>query len=198
MITKPQGYDKAPAYTGEFSQLPAGLYVCEILGVKQENYNGHARFIMQFDISEGEYKGFYKKQYEAEKQTSQNAKFRGLHRQNMEDQGLPFFKGLMTSLERSNAGYHFPWGQDGNEKTLVGKKFGAVMGREEFLTSDGEKRMSTKIVQIRSVEGLKDAKIPEDKLLQEDARQAASKYGPVDENGFQNIPENIDEELPFM
>lgn len=198
MITKPQGYDKAPAYTGEFSQLPAGLYVCEILGAKQENYNGHARFIMQFDISEGEYKGFYKKQYEAEKQTSQNAKFRGLHRQNMEDQGLPFFKGLMTSLERSNAGYHFPWGQDGNEKTLVGKKFGAVMGREEFLTSDGEKRMSTKIVQIRSVEGLKDAKIPEDKLLQEDAGQAASKYGQADENGFQNIPENIDEELPFM
>ena len=51
MITKPQGYDEAPAYTGEFATLPAGLYVCEILGVKQEEYNGHSRFVMQFDIA---------------------------------------------------------------------------------------------------------------------------------------------------
>ena len=36
MITKPQGYDDAPAYTGEFMQLPAGCYVCKILGVKQD------------------------------------------------------------------------------------------------------------------------------------------------------------------
>ena len=201
MITKPQGYDEAPAYTGEFSQLPAGLYICEILGAKQEDYNGHARFIMQFDIAEGEHKGFYQKQYNAEKQTSQNAKFKGVHRQNMEEQGLPFFKGLMTSVERSNQGYHFPWGTKGNEKTLVGKKFGAVMGREEFLTSDGEKRMATKVVQIRSIEGLKDAKIPEDKLLQDaPAAQdsAGPKYGPADGDGFMNISDGVDEELPFM
>lgn len=201
MITKPQGYDDAPAYTGEFSQLPAGLYVCEILGAKQEDYKGHARFIMQFDIAEGEHKGFYQKQYNAEKQTSQNAKFKGVHRQNMEEQGLPFFKGLMTSVERSNQGYHFPWGTKGNEKTLVGKKFGAVMGREEFLTSDGEKRMATKVVQIRSVEGLKDAKVPEDKLLEDEPAvqgSADQKYGPADGDGFMNIPDGVDEELPFM
>ena len=57
MIAKPQGYDKAPAYTGESVQLPAGLYICEVLGARQEEYNGHDRFVMQFDIAEGEYKG---------------------------------------------------------------------------------------------------------------------------------------------
>ena len=129
MITKPQGYDEAPAYTGEFMQLPAGLYVCEILGVKQEEYNGHDRFIMQFDIADGEHKGFYQKQYNAEKATNQNAKYKGVHRQYMDSNSLPFFKGLMTSVERSNQGFHFPWGTQGNEKTLVGKKFGAFMGR---------------------------------------------------------------------
>ena len=201
MISKPNGYDEAPAYTGEFAQLPAGLYVCEILGAKQEEYNGRARFIMQFDIAEGEHKGFYQKQYNAEKQTSQNAKFKGVHRQYMEDQGLPFFKGLMTSVEKSNQGYHFPWETKGNEKTLVGKKFGAVMGREEFLTSDGEKRMATKIVQIRSIDGLKDAKIPEDRLLDNAPKAqetAAPKYGPEDGDGFMSVPDDIDEELPFM
>ena len=75
------------------------------------------------------------------------------------------------------------------------------MGREEFLTSDGKKRMATKIVQIRSVEGLKDAKVPEDKLLGENAGPAPSQspqYGPADKDGFTNIPDGIDEELPFM
>ena len=170
--------------------------------VKQEEYNGHSRFIMQFDISEGEYKGFYQKQYSMEKQTNQNAKYKGVHRQNMEDQGLPFFKGLMTSVERSNPGYHFPWGTQGNENTLKGKKFGAVMGREEFITSDGQKRMATKVVQIRSVDGLKDAKIPEDKLLDNNSVQEPQMKPASDPalaaDGFMNIPDGIDEELPFM
>lgn len=200
MITKPQGYDEAPAYTGEFMQLPAGLYVCEILGAKQEEYNGHDRFVMQFDIADGEHKGFYQKQYNAEKTTNQNAKYKGVHRQYMDHNSLPFFKGLMTSVERSNQGFHFPWGTQGNEKTLVGKKFGAVMGREEFLTADGEKRMATKIVQIRSIDGLKDAKVPEDKLLDDTpaAAPSASQQRTTDEDGFVNIPDGIDEELPFM
>lgn len=200
MITKPQGYDEAPAYTGEFASLPAGLYVCEILGVKQEEHNGHSRFVMQFDIAEGDQKGFYQKQYNAEKQMNQAAKYKGVHRQNMEEQGLPFFKGLMTSVERSNQGFHFPWGTQGNEKTLVGKRFGAVMGREEFLTSDNQKRMATKIVQIRSIDGLKDAKIPEDKLLSDPVpeRAAGTQASQADGDGFINVPDDVDEELPFM
>lgn len=200
MITKPQGYDEAPAYTGEFATLPAGLYVCEILGVKQEEYNGHSRFVMQFDIAEGDQKGFYQKQYNAEKQMNQEAKYKGIHRQNMEEQGLPFFKGLMTSVERSNQGFHFPWETKGNEKTLVGKRFGAVMGREEFLTSDNQKRMATKIVQIRSIDGLKDAKIPEDKLLSDPVPEKAAGTQPsqADGDGFINVPDDVDEELPFM
>lgn len=200
MIIKPQGYDEAPAYTGEFASLPAGLYVCEILGVKQEEHNGHSRFVMQFDIAEGDQKGFYQKQYNAEKQMNQAAKYKGVHRQNMEEQGLPFFKGLMTSVERSNQGFHFPWGTQGNEKTLVGKRFGAVMGREEFLTSDNQKRMATKIVQIRSVDGLKDAKIPEDKLLSDLVPEKATGTQPsqADGDGFINVPDDVDEELPFM
>ncbi len=201
MITKPEGYDESPAYTGEAMQLPAGCYVCKILGVKQEEYRGHARFIMQFDIADGEHKDFYQKQYKQLKQTDQGVKFKGEHRQNMDGSGLPFFKGLITSIEKSNVGYVFPFGQANNEKTLVGKKFGAVMGREEFLTSDGKKRMATKIFQIRSVEGLKEAKVPEDKLLEESAgtpAASAPQYGPADKDGFMNIPDGIDEELPFM
>ena len=190
-------------HMGEAMQLPAGCYVCKVLGVKQEQHNGHDRFLMQFDIAEGEYTGFYKKQYDQTKQSDPKVKYKGIYRQNMDGQGTPFFKGLITSIEKSNAGFTFPFGQQGNEKTLVGKKFGAVMGREEFLTADGEKRMATKIFQIRSVEGLKEAKVPEDKLLEENAgaltmSAATPQYGSADKDGFMYIPEGIDEELPFM
>lgn len=205
MIKKPQGYDEAPAYTGEFMQLPAGLYICKVLGVKEEENRGHSRLAMQFDIAEGEHKDFYQKQFKMAKQADQNAKYKGMHRQNMDDQGLPFFKGLMTSIEKSNPGYQFPWGLEGNEKTLVGKKFGAVMGREEFLTPEGERRMATKIFQIRSIDGLKDAKIPEDKLLENTASAAVSTPAPAPSSdpqlagrGFMNVTDDIDEELPFM
>ena len=200
MITKPQGYDEAQAFTGEFASLPAGCYVCKILGAKQEKYNGHDRFIMQFDIAEGEQKDFYQNQYNLSKKTDQNTKYKGVHRQYMDERSIPYFKGLMTSIERSNPGFVFPWGRENNEKTLVGKKFGAVMGREEFTASDGEKRWATKIFQIRSIDGLKDAKVPDDKPLTDNAgaTDGSSQYGQPDENGFTNIPDNIDEELPFM
>ena len=79
--------------------------MCEVLGVKQEENKGNIRLVMQFDIAEGEHKGFYQKQYGLAKQMDQNAKYKGMHRQNMNDQGLPFFKGLMTSIEKSNANF---------------------------------------------------------------------------------------------
>ena len=201
MIAKPQGYDEAQAFTGEFASLPAGCYICIIKQVSMvQSQKGRDQIAVLFDIAEGEQKGFYDRQFKAARLQDPEAKWKGVHKQIMDGSSLPFFKGMMTSIERSNPGFSFPWGQKDNEKTLVGKKFGAIMGREEFLTSGGEKRMATKIAQIRSIDGLKDEKVPEDKLLGDDAGAAStpSQYGPADENGYMNIPDGIDEELPFM
>lgn len=202
MIVKPQGYDEAYAFTGEFSSLPAGCYICVIKQVTQtKSRNNREQLAILFDIAEGEHKGYYQTQFNAAKTQGADAKWKGVHKQIMDGSSLPFFKGLMTSIERSNPGFVFPWGKEGNEKTLVGKKFGAVMGREEFLTDQNEKRFATKIVQIRSIEGLKDAKVPEDKLLEDAPKEVGSmeqQYGPAGNDGFMNIPEGIDEELPFM
>ena len=201
MIAKPQGYDEAQAFTGEFASLPAGCYICIIKQVSMvQSQKGRDQIAVLFDIAEGEQKGFYDRQFKAARLQDPEAKWKGVHKQIMDGSSLPFFKGMMTSIERSNPGFSFPWGQKDNEKTLVGKKFGAIMGREEFLTPGGEKRMATKIAQIRSIDGLKDAKVPEDNLLGDDAGAAStpSQYGPADENGFMNIPDGIDEELPFM
>ena len=74
MIKKPQGYDESWTATGEAASLPAGCYVCEILGAIEETYKGRERFVMQFDIAEGEYKGFYQQQYKSAKERNIEAK----------------------------------------------------------------------------------------------------------------------------
>lgn len=196
MISKPQGYDESQAYTGESVQLPAGCYVCEIKrAATAKSQSGRDQFVLLFDIAEGEHKGFYQKQYDLNRQQDANAKWKGVHKQTMDGTSTPFFKGLITSIEKSG-NFKFPWGQENNEKALAGKKFGAAMGREQFRTRDGKKMFSTKVFSVRSVEGLKDAEIPEDKLLADDAPAGADPM--PDANGFMNIPDGIDEELPFM
>lgn len=198
MIKKPQGYDDSWTAAGESVSLPAGCYVCEILGAKEETYKDRQRFIMQFDIAEGEYKGFYQQQYKAAKERNIEAKYKGEHRQYMDGNSVPYFKGLITSIEKSTPGYTFPWDLEGNERTLKGKKFGAVMGREQIETSDGKKAFWTHIFQVRSIDGLKDAKVPEDKLLEDQPAQQPAADPKLAADGFMNIPDGLDEELPFM
>lgn len=206
------GYDQAPAYTGETIVLPAGLYKCMIkqVNVIQDNKQ-REQMVICFDIVEGtqkdgyasptaEYKDFYMKQFKARKQSDPNTKWGGIVRQLTHGDSLPFFKGIMTSVEKSNPGYRWDW----NEKGLVGKYFGGIFQREEFETSDGQKKMATKCVQVRSLDGLKDAKVPEDKLLPDkpsgypDPANAA--MPPMDVgDGFMSIPEGAgDEGIPFM
>ncbi|WP_283685173.1 hypothetical protein [Parablautia sp. Marseille-Q6255] len=201
MIQKPQGYDESWAFTGETRTLPAGCYVCVVKKAAAVEENGKNKLVVLFDIAEGEQKDFYKSQYDAARANSSDAKWRGVHKQIMNGSSLPFFKGLMTSIEKSNPGYTFPWGVQNNEKTLTGKKFGAVMGREQFQAQDGSLKWATKIIQIRSIEGLKDAETPEDKLYSDtqQARNNTPYIGgvPQHDTGFVNVPESMDEELPF-
>ena len=160
-MRKPEGYDEAQAITGEGQALPAGLYVCKIIMAIETKRNGKSTLEIAYDVAEGEYKDFYQKRYNAN--TSTDKKWPAIYRQITEGKSVGFFKGLITSIEESNPGYKWNW----DENTLKGKKFGAVMGREQFLTQDGQKKFATKIFWIRSVEGLKNATIPDDKLLQD-------------------------------
>ena len=130
MIKKPQGYDEAAAYTGESQQLPKGKYECIIKQVVvQESKNGNAQFVILFDILTGEHKDFYQKLFDAEKiQNPSSAKWKGVFKQNMDGKGLSWFKGIITSIERTN-NFTFQWDKENNEKTLIGKRFRGVFRR---------------------------------------------------------------------
>ncbi len=242
-----EGWNDAPAYTGEFETLPAGKYVCQIVQVNvTQDQKGREQMVILFDIADGEHKGYYDRMFQgAKRNDASQAKWKGIFRQLTQGNSLPFFKGVITSIEKSNPGYKWNWEEKslvrkkfggifgreefiakGNslpffkgvitsieksnpgykwnweEKSLVRKKFGGIFGREEFIANDGKKRMATKCVQIRSVDGLKDAEVPEDKLLPENAAsQQAHNYPYINNgtsDGFMNIPNGVEDEgLPF-
>lgn len=201
MIRKPQGYDEAPAYTGESVQLPKGKYVCMIKQVStQESKSGNQQFVILYDIAEGEQKGFYQKLYDTDRaQDPSGAKWRGVFKQNMEGKGLSWFKGIITSVERSN-NFTFQWDKENNEETLQGKRFGGIFRRRQFETNDGKRPIVTELFQIRSVAGLAEAELPEDVLLPENTQPARSAGTPSPVgDGFMNIPDGVENEgIPFL
>ena len=146
MIKKPAGYDEAAAYTGESQQLPKGKYVCVIKQVAtQTSKNGNKQFVILFDVAEGEQKDFFQKLFNADKaQNSADAKWRGVFKQNMEGKGLSWFKGIITSIERSN-NFTFQWDKENNEKTLAGKKFGGIFRRRQYEAENGNRPIVTEL-----------------------------------------------------
>lgn len=204
MIKKPQGYDEAAAYTGESQQLPKGKYECIIKQVTvQETKNGNQQFVILYDILAGDYKDFYKKLFDADKaQNPNSAKWRGVYKQNMDGKGLPWFKGIITSIERSN-NFTFQWDKGDNEKTLQGKRFGGIFRRRQYETENGFRPIVTELFRIRSVAGLAEAEVPEDELLPEgpSGKPPQVQVAPQSSvgDGFMNIPDGVEDEgIPFL
>lgn len=204
MIKKPAGYDEAPAFTGEFQQLPRGKYVCVIKQVAtQQSKNGNEQFVILYDIAEGEHKDFYKKMFKVDKAQDANAKWRGIFKQNMDGRGLSWFKGVITAIERSN-NFTFQWDEENNEEMMKEKKFGGIFWRRQYEAENGSRPIVTELRRIRSVAGLAEAEVPEDEMLPDASpagqttqvsRARPSSVG----DGFMNIPEGIEgDAIPFL
>lgn len=194
------GYDeakKAAQYQGG-EKLPKGAYVADILGVKLETgTNGNSdRLHIQFDIAEGEYKGFFKKQYEAN--NNDDKKYKGkvvlwLPKDDgsEKDQWTKnSFAKWPNALEESNEGYTWDW----DEQKWKGKKIGLVFGETGNII-EGKEVVYTEVRYPASVQAVREGKAGEAKF------KAKNGYGEVktsnDNMDFVNVPDGIAEELPF-
>ena len=159
----------------EHKRLVPGGYVCRITNVT-DNPDKQYLYI-EFDIAEGEYMGYGSSCMERNGFTPLR-----MYR-SYTDKAAGMFKGFVNDVEQSNAP-HYKW--DWNEKSLIGRMVGVVLGEEEYKKQSGE--IGTRFnVRTRTTAAIRDGKfkVPEKKTLPQE--QTANAFTPVD----------TDEEIPF-
>lgn len=193
-----KGFDNAKVISGQGNRLPAGNYICKVMGVDYQNATGKATndtIVISLDIEEGDFKGFYTDQYKSS--TDENKKWKGNYRLKVpNDDGTEDdakmqnrFKTVITAFEESNPGFHWAW----NEQDLKGKLFGGLFRDKEW-ELNGNNGFWTECFGIASVAAVRSGKLPvaEPKYLKKPAGTSAS-----NSTEFMNIPSGIDDELPF-
>ena len=160
--------------------LPAGGYIGKILSVEDFPEKQYLR--ITWDISEGEYKGNGASCLERNGFLPKAFSFIRSYKES----ALGFFKGFISAVEQSNPGYKW----DFDERKLVGKTIGVVLGDEEYRKLDGN--IGTRLVfsQARSADVIRGGNfsIPPLKKLAEDSAPATPTWSAVDTD---------DSELPF-
>lgn len=180
MIRRPNNWNEVQEFTNR-PKLPNGAYVCRIKKAVIQSTSGNNDLLcILFDIIEGEYKDFYSKDFEAN--TSNDKKWRGVLRYWLPiDDGSENgeitkrkFKGLVTSLEKSNQGYVFDW----NENSMAGKIVGVLFRNEEW-EMNGKTGWAVRPFCALSVDTVRSGEytLPNDKPLKTNATASAASVG---------------------
>ena len=187
-----KGFENFQSYS-DTKKLPAGGYVCRILDAKEAESDWGNRLEIAFDISEGEYAGYYKANFASQKKDG-TEKWKGVLRLTVpEDESSQYFDGqckalktAIEAIEESNPGYAWDW----NEKGLKGKEVGAIFRDQEW-SFNGRTGMTAQCYGFRDVEKVRegDFRVPEPKYL--NPQNAADD---VDLSAYQDMP---DDNLPF-
>lgn len=190
-------YDKSKRKKS-FERLPKGAYVVVIKAAKQEdNKSGKGSHLsIAFDIAEGEYKGVYQKQFDANTNEDKKWPNDAIFYLNIPDDKSPEWtesnwNTFFADLEDSNDGFVFT----GDEKALKGKLIGGKFHIEQS-EYNGKVYNHTRLRWTCVADDVRNGKagqLPDDKLIAGSAASAPA----VGSDGFMQIPEGADEELPF-
>ena len=187
-------FETAQIKTGSvFDPLPKGAYVIKVIGAKEEpNKSGEGSHIkVAFDIAEGEYKDFYKNQFNASADEDKHWPYDGIYNLAAPDDNSPQwmidnFGTFIAALEDSNNGYHWDW----DESKWEGKVLGALFHIEQN-EKDGNVYDHTRPKWFRNAQSVRDGKfgrLPKDKLIEKASN----------DSGFMNIPDSsAKDEIPF-
>lgn len=182
--------DKVQEFT-PFEKVEAGGYICGIYAVEDVPEKEYLK--ISYDIVEGDKKGFY----------SKLKKEKGWELPRMiasyKESALPFFKGTITSIEKSNKGFKF----DNDETKLVGKKVGLVLYERERINNKGKKVVELAVDKAHSIDAIKsgDFEIPERETVADVVEtKSSSPFGSkakAETKAEVNFFEETTEETPF-
>ena len=170
---------------GAYPRPKPGGYVIKITSAINNKQN--ERIDMEFDFSEGEFKGYYADM--KERLGWHNGKFSKSYK----TKALPFLKGFIEAIQTSNDstdGLVVGDFDDIDETKLPGLIVGMVMGEKEYLGNDGKKkvRLDTYNAQFIPVEGIRSGSytVPEFQPLEEVPPATGvvdmSEFGPVNDD----------------
>ena len=195
-------YDKGKRKSNNYIQLPKAAYVIVIKGAKMDKWpSGDERIAIAFDIAEGEYKGLYQSQFDADTRSGKQWPYDAVFNLNVPtDKSEPWvwdtYNSFFADLEDSNNGFVF----SGDLKALKGKVIG---GKFHNRQTEKDGNIYDHIVMkwtciADDVRNNRAGKLPNDKLIGAGTRTSkASTPAPSDSDGFMDVSGAIDEELPF-
>ena len=182
-----------PERTTARETLPAGGYVAKIMDATVINYDWGDVLKVDFDIAEGEHKGFFATDYR--NNTNGDKKWRGTYRINIPNESNQYFdsqrksfNNLIACLEETNNGFHFDW----DESKLKGKGIGVLFRNKEW-EYNGSTGWTTECCAVTTAKDIREGnfKMPKDKPLKAKTAStgaySASAFAPVDD----------DADLPF-
>ena len=185
MIAKPINWDAVRAYA-DSRKLPLGAYVCTIKQAVVASTNYGDQLCILFDISAGEWAGYYQEDYD--NNPRDDRKWKGVLRQflpkndesDKDEWAKSLLKGLTTAVEESNRGYSWNW----DEKSLAGKEIGILMRNEEW-EYNGKHGWAVRPFRAISVDSVEDASyvLPKDKPLK-GKESTVSTYAPSPATNF--------------
>lgn len=196
MIKRPSNWNDVKEFSDR-PKLPLDAYVCKIKKAVVQNTDYGEQLCILFDIAEGDYKGFFSDEYEANQ--NQDKKYKGVLKQWLpKDDGTEkdewtksAFKGVVSSIEKSNPGYQFDW----NENSLAGKMIGILFRNEEW-EYNNKNGWVVRPFRALSVDSVRDGdyQLPKDKPLKNKSDNVL-----INEiTGYsQEFTEVEDEDLPF-
>lgn len=173
--------------------LPAGGYVVKVLDAAERRYDWGNVIEISFDVAEGEYTGFFQKDYK--NNMNEDRKWRGKFRLNEpKDDGSDKdawtkknFEGVIYALEHSNPGFHWDW----KEENLKGLTVGALFRNKEW-EMNGNTGWTTECCDFVESDDIRQNKyrMPKDKPLKNHGGTCKT-----DNKGFEEIID--DDGLPF-
>jgi hypothetical protein len=166
--------------SGDFKALEPGGYVIKIETVTDNEAKKYLDII--YDIAEGPEKGRYADDWGKDHPYA--------HRlvRSYKESALGMFKGFIKAVDESNGTNFSEQAKTGiNEKELVGKIVGVVIGQEEYQNDYGDIKLRLTVRSVKSAQDIREGKynIPDVKKLKDEVKVEAPE-------GFVH-----DDDLPF-
>ena len=151
---------------GEFEALELGGHEIVIMDAREytSEISGNTSLKVSVDIAGNDkQKGYFKKQYDENTNADKKWSNGAVKYLSLKNEQIAYLKGFITSLEKSNPSFKF--NTKGTWEQLKGLKLAGQFGLEEYQDNEGKIKTATKLIQFRSLDKLKEIKIPKVKLL---------------------------------